>query len=427
MKKGLTILVVFGLLLTMSFNVLAQDDVELTIAGGSVGIELELTKKAARMFEEKHPNVTVNVLSTPDLANDRLSLYLQFFEAESPKVDVYQIDVIWPGDLAQHFLDLYEYGAEDVVDDHFQAIVENNTVDGRLVAMPWFTDAGLLYYRTDLLEKYDLEVPETWEELERAAKTIQTGERAAGNQDFWGYVWQGNAYEGLTCDALEWIYSNGGGTIVNKDKEITINNEKAIEAVNMAADWVGYISPPGVTGLVEESSRKMWEAGNAAFMRNWPYAYSLGNEPEKVISGKFDVAPLPAGDSGSGAATLGGWNLAASKYSNNPEWAAKLALFMAGPEVQKLRATEGSFNPTIKPLYEDEDVLEANPFFGKLYDVFVNAVARPSTQTAPKYNQTSELFFQSVHSVLTGEEDAETAIAYLELDLQDLLGYEIAE
>ncbi|HMA59495.1 MAG TPA: ABC transporter substrate-binding protein [Halanaerobiales bacterium] len=427
MKRSLTILLVLGLLFTMSFNALAQDDVELTIAGGSVGIELELTKKAARMFEEKHPGVTVNVLSTPDLANDRLGLYLQFFEAESPKVDVYQIDVIWPGDLAQHFLDLYEYGAEDVVDDHFQAIVENNTVDGELVAMPWFTDAGLLYYRTDLLEKYDLEVPETWEELERAAKTIQTGERAAGNQDFWGYVWQGNAYEGLTCDALEWVYSNGGGTIVNKDKEITINNEKAIEAVNMAADWVGHISPPGVTGLVEESTRKMFEAGNAAFMRNWPYAYSLGNEPEKVISGKFDVAPLPAGDSGNGAATLGGWNLAASKYSNHPEWAAKLALFMAGPEVQKLRATEGSFNPTIKSLYEDEDVLEANPFFGKLYDVFVNAVARPSTQTAPKYNQTSELFFQSVHSVLTGEEDAETAFAYLELDLQDLLGYEIAE
>src|SRR6056297_3817165 len=245
MKRSLTILLVLGLLFTMSFNALAQDDVELTIAGGSVGIELELTKKAARMFEEKHPGVTVNVLSTPDLANDRLGLYLQFFEAESPKVDVYQIDVIWPGDLAQHFLDLYEYGAEDVVDDHFQAIVENNTVDGELVAMPWFTDAGLLYYRTDLLEKYDLEVPETWDELEETAKYIMEEERAAGNQDFYGYVWQGDAYEGLTCDALEWTYSNGGGQIVSPDQKITINNDKAIEIINQAAGWVGNISPTG--------------------------------------------------------------------------------------------------------------------------------------------------------------------------------------
>ncbi len=427
MKKGLTVLLVVGLLFTISLNIFAQDDIELTIAGGAVGEELQLTQKAAEIFEEKHPGVSVEVLSTPDLANDRLGLYLQFLEAESPNVDVYQVDVIWPGDLAQHFLDLYEYGAEEVADEHFQAIVENNTVDGKLVAMPWFTDAGLLYYRQDLLDKYDLELPETWEELERAAKTIQTGERAAGNQDFWGFVWQGNAYEGLTCDALEWIHSNGGGTIVNSDKEITIYNEKAVAAVEMAGNWVGHISPPGVTGMAEEDARKVWEAGNAAFMRNWPYAYSLGNQEGKVIAGKYDVAPLPAGDSGNGSATLGGWNLAASKYSDNPKWAAKLALFMAGEEVQKLRATEGSFNPTIKDLYEDEDVLKANPFFGKLYDVFTNAVARPSTQTAPQYNQTSELFFQAVHNVLTGEEDADSALAYLELDLQDLLDYPIAD
>jgi len=427
MKRSLTILLVVGLLFTMNLNIFAQDDIELTIAGGAVGEELQLTQKAAKIFEEKYPGVSVEVLSTPDLANDRLGLYLQFLEAESPNVDVYQIDVIWPGDLAQHFLDLNEYGAEEVAGEHFQAIIENNTVDGKLVAMPWFTDAGLLYYRQDLLDKYDLELPKTWEELERAAKTIQTGERAAGNQDFWGFVWQGNAYEGLTCDALEWIHSNGGGAIVNSDKEITIYNEKAVEAVEMAGNWVGYISPPGVTGMAEEDARKAWEAGNAAFMRNWPYAYSLGNQEGKVIAGKYDVAPLPAGDSGSGSATLGGWNLAASKYSNNPEWAAKLALFMAGDEVQKLRATEGSFNPTIKNLYKDEDVLEANPFFGKLYDVFTNAVARPSTQTAPQYNQTSELFFQAVHKVLTGEEDADSALAYLELDLQDLLDYPIAD
>jgi len=431
MRKNLLLVLALVFVVAFSGAVMADshgEEISLTVAGGAVGQEKELTIKAAEMYMERNPNVTVEVLETPDLANDRLGLYLQFLEAESPEVDVYQIDVIWPGDLAEHFIDFYDYGAEEVVDKHFQAIVENNTTtDGRLVAMPWFTDAGLLYYRTDLLEKYDREVPETWDELEETAQYIMEKEREAGNEDFYGYVWQGDAYEGLTCDALEWIYSNGGGKIVNNDQEITINNDKAIEIIDQAAGWVGTISPTGVTGMGEEDARSMWEAGNALFMRNWPYAYALGNQEDKVIAGNFDVSPLPAGDSGKSAATLGGWNLGVSKYSEHPEEAAKLAMFLAGEEVQKMRAVEGSFNPTIKSLYEDEDVLEAVPFFGSLYDVFTNAVARPSTATAPQYNQVSELFFQATHSVLTGESEARSAIEYLELDLMDTTGFETGE
>lgn len=428
MRKNLVLVLTLVLLMSFSGVLFAQDEIKLTVAGGAVGIEKELTIKAAEMYMERNPGVTVEVLDTPDLANDRLGLYLQFLEAESPKVDVYQIDVIWPGDLAPHFIDLYDYGAKDIADKHFQAIIDNNTTtDGRLVAIPWFTDAGLLYYRTDLLDKYDREVPETWDELEETARYIMEEERAAGDEDFYGYVWQGDAYEGLTCDALEWIYSNGGGKIVSDDQKITINNEKAIEMIEKAADWVGTISPSGVTGMAEEDARAMFEAGNALFMRNWPYAYTLAGQKGKVTAGNFDVAPLPAGDSGHSAATLGGWNLAVSKYSEHPEEAAKLAMFLAGEEVQKMRAIEGSFNPTIKSLYEDEDVLEAVPFFGSLYEVFTNAVARPSTATAPNYNQVSELFFQSVHSVLTGEREAKSAIEYLELDLMDLTGFETGE
>jgi trehalose/maltose transport system substrate-binding protein len=157
-------------------------------------------------------------------------------------------------------------------------------------------------------------------------------------------------------------------------------------------------------------------------MRNWPYAYSLGNAEESAIAGLFDVSPLPAGK-GSPAATLGGWQLAVSKYSEHPAEAAQLAFYLASPEQQKIRAIEGSFNPTIEALYEDEDILEAAPFFGRLFDVFTNAVARPSTVTAPNYNDTSALFFNSVHSVLTGDTDATNAFATLELDLVDLLDF----
>jgi len=426
LRSFTTVLLVIVMVLGFSAVGFAQENDNnkqqtVTIAGGSVGIELELTKKIAKKFEEEHPNVNVEVYTTPDLSDDRKGLYLQFLEAESTKIDVYQVDVIWPGELSSHFLDLNNYGAQKVADKHFKAIIENNTVNGRLVAMPWFTDAGLLYYRTDLLNKYGYDhPPKTWEELEEMAKTIQKGEKKT-NPDFWGYVWQGNAYEGLTCDALEWIHSSGGGRIVNENKEVTINNEKAIEIINKAAGWVGEISPPGVTGLVEESSRKMFEAGNAAFMRNWPYVYALASQEEKATAGKFDVAPLPAGDSGNSSATLGGWNLAVSKYTDTPKIAAELALFMTSEKMQKLRAVEGSFNPTIKELYRDEDVLKANPFFGDLYEVFTSAVPRPSAELGEDYSVVSERFYQSVHAVLNGESNAENELEYLELEIKDIL------
>jgi trehalose/maltose transport system substrate-binding protein len=434
MRKRLWLVaVVLGLLVLPALLVAAkgaqesprEEMITINIASGAVGTEYERLLEQADRYMADNPGIKIEALSTPDLATDRLGLYLQFFEAMSPDLDVYMIDVIWPGDLAEHFVDLYDYGARTQVKEHFPAIVENNTVDGKLVGMPWFTDAGLLYFRTDLLTKYGYSgPPATWADLEAMAKKIQAGERAA-NPDFWGFVWQGNAYEGLTCDALEWIYSNDGGTIVSPDRKITINNPRAVEALDTAARWVGTISPPGVTGFGEEDARNMWQAGNAAFMRNWPYAYRLGNADDSVIKGKFDVSPLPAGRSGHGAATLGGWQLGVSKYSTHPKEAAAFALWLTSAPEQKYKAVKDSNNPTYMSLYKDAEIAAASPFMIKLYDVFINAVARPSTATAPKYNETSVLFFTAVHDVLTGKLDGRTALEELELDLQDLLGYAV--
>jgi trehalose/maltose transport system substrate-binding protein len=416
-------LLVLSIIFVLSAGVaLAEDKVTITLACGAVGLEKELTEEAAALYMEANPNVEVKVLDTPDLATDRIGLYLQFFEAKSAEVDVYQIDVIWPGDLAEHLVDLYQYdGFKEAAKEHFPAIVENNTVDGKLMGIPWFTDAGLLYYRTDLVEKYGYDgPPKTWDQLEEMAMKIQEGERKE-NPDFWGFVWQGNAYEGLTCDALEWVKSHGGGSIIEPDGTISINNEMAVKAIERAKGWIGTISPDGVTGFAEEDARNMWQAGNAAFMRNWPYAYKLGQADDSPIKGKIGAAAIPGETEGQSAASLGGWQLAVSKYSKNPEVAADVALFQASTAEQKRRAIKGSFSPTVMSLYQDKDVLEAVPFFGSLYDVFINAVARPSTVTAPRYNEVSTLFFNAVHSVLTGKNDAQTAIDELELDLEDLM------
>jgi trehalose/maltose transport system substrate-binding protein len=352
----------------------------------------------------------------PSDSSAALQVYQQYWAAKSPDVDVYQIDVIWQGVAAPHAVDLKKYYKEDEIQAYFPRIIENNTVGGKLVSIPLYTDAGILYYRTDLLEKYGYrEPPKTWEELAAMAKKIQDGERAAGNPDFQGFVFEGKASESVTCNALEWIYSYGGGSVIEPDKTITIDNPNAIKALDTARSWIGTISPEGVSTYAEEEARNIWQAGNAAFMRNWPYAYALGADPKSAVSGKFDVAVLPkGGDNGKNAACLGGWQLMVSAYSKVPDAAADLVRYLSSAEVQKKIAINFSVLPTRPALYSDPDVLAKNPFFKIMLDVFGNAVARPSTVTGADYNRLSTAFFQNVNKVLTGAESGKDAVVEVE-------------
>ncbi len=182
--------------------------------------------------------------------------------------------------------------------------------------MPWFGDFGMLYYRTDLLEKYGYNSPpKTWDELEQMARAVMQGERA-NRQDFTGFVFQGAAYEGLTCNALEWLASAGGGDIVTPEGEVTVNNPEAIQMLRRAQGWVGTISPRGVRTYQEEDARNIFQSGNALFMRNWPYAYAAAQEGNSPVKGKFNVAPLPTNPGQDPVGTVGGWQLGVSQYSD---------------------------------------------------------------------------------------------------------------
>ncbi|MBE2259771.1 MAG: ABC transporter substrate-binding protein [Rhodobacteraceae bacterium] len=406
-------------LLAFSQGSPAADAATISISCSGVGQELEFCKGAAETWAKKTGN-RLKVVTSPNDASERLALYQQLLSAGSDKVDVLQVDVIWPGLLGNHLLDLRPY-ARGAQEQHFASFIANNTSHGRLVAMPWFANAGLLFYRSDLLAKYGQPLPSTWEQLTASARQIQDGERAAGNERMWGYVWQGRAYEGLTCNALEWVASHGGGTIVEADGKISIDNARAASALNSAATWVGGISPTAVLNYAEEESRGVFQAGHAVFMRNWPYAWALAQAAESAIRGKVGVAMLPkGGDDGRHAATLGGESLAVSKYSRHPAAAADLVLYMTSAAVQKDRALRGSFNPTIPALYQDAEILRANPFMGELVDTLRNAVARPTAVTGVRYNQVSHQFWNAAHDVLSGKASAEQALARLEQSLQRL-------
>ena len=391
----------------------------LRVSCSGLGQELELCKSAAEAWAKKSGN-QVEVVSTPNDGSERLALYQQVLSAGSDKIDVFQIDVVWPGLLANHLADLKPY-AKGAEKEHFESLIVNNTVKDKLVAMPWFTNAGLLFYRKDLLDKHGQKVPTTWDELAAAAAKVQAAERAAGNERMWGYVWQGRAYEGLTCDALEWVAGFGGGTVIDTSGKVTIDNPAAAKALETAAGWVGTISPKAVLNYGEEEARGVFQAGNAVFMRNWPYAWSLGQGADSPVKGRIGVTVLPKGGAdGRHAATLGGELLAVSKYSKNAALAADLVMYMTSREVQKERALKASYNPTIGALYKDTEILAANPFMGSLYTTFTSAVGRPATVTGARYNQVSNEFWNAAHDVLSGRAKAPEALKRLDANLNRL-------
>lgn len=394
---------------------------ELSIAAALTGNSPAFMRAELDEFE-KATGHKVDLVTMPPSTTEQFSQFRLWLAAGNPDIDIYQTDVIWAPQLADQFVDLTE-AAKDVVADHFPSIVASQTVDGRLVALPFMTDAPALYYRKDLLEKYGKQPPRTWDEMAATAKEIQDKEREAGAKDTWGFVFQGNAYEGLTCNALEWIKSSGGGQVVEPDGTISINNEKAAAAIDRAKGWIGTIAPQGVLAYQEEEARGVWQTGNAVFMRNWPYAYALGNGADSAVKGKFDVTTLPVGVEGeSPASTLGGWNLAVSKYSKNQEAAIELVKFLASKEVQKKRAIELSNMPTIAALYDDPDVAAAQPFMPRWKPIFENAVPRPSAVTKLKYNEVSSKFWSAVHNTLSGNGTAAENLELLEVDLTDLKG-----
>jgi trehalose/maltose transport system substrate-binding protein len=375
-------------------------------------------------FTEK-TGIRVHYIPGPETSTETLEMYEHSLQSKPTTPDVYLIDVVWPGILAEDFADLRPY-LGDEAKQHLDAAVQNDTVDGKLVAMPFFVETGVLYYRTDLLAKYGYKhPPETWDELEQMAAKIQAGERAAGNPDFWGYVWQGAAYEGLTCDALEWEESEGGGRMVEEDGTISVNNPQTIRALKRAKHWVGTISPPSVTEFKEEDSRNVFAAGNAAFRREWIWAsFTTGQTTDSPIREKFALARLPRGIAGS-AAVIGGRSLAVSKFSAHPREAAELVRYMTSQEVGLSFWNDSSLLPARKDFYQDRQYLQTQPQLEALRDLFVTggATARPSAIVGKRYDEVSRAYFSAVHSVLTGQTAPEKAMADLESELVKITGF----
>lgn len=380
-----------------------------------------------RLFTNQ-TGIQVQVLSGPETATAQLMTWQKLLQSRAAAPDVYAIDVIWPGILADNLLDLTPYVPPQEIAEHFPELIANNTVNGRLVALPYNVNEGLLYYRIDLLREYGYHAPpKTWSELEAMASRIQAGERAKGNSDFWGFVWQGDPSEQLTCTALEWQVSEGGGSILDENGSSTVNNKKAIRAWERAARWVGSISPPGVIAYRELDAMNIWGAGKAAFMRNWATAYSLARDQNSPTRDRFDVAPLPRGTWGV-AATLGGKGYGVSRHSPHPSEAAMLVRFLCSRQQQLRRSRNSAEPPSIPQLYNDPQVLAGNPEFPLILQVFrKDALWRPSRSAGTVYPDVSRAYFEAVNGVLSRKKPAAQAAADLEAELIRMLRTPVKE
>lgn len=369
------------------------------VSGSAVGAEGEVLRRQIRRFIELHPDIEVELVPTPDSADQRHQLYVQWLNAGAESPDVLQLDVVWTAELAAAGwllpLDAYEPETEAF----FEQAIDANRYGGRLYALPLFVDAGMLYWRTDLLDH----PPRTFDELYRQAERAM---REHGVRH--GFVWQGARYEGLVTLYLEYLVGFGG-QLVDEKGEALPERDAAVSALSSLREAIQRgITPRAVLAWQEEQTRFAFQNGDAVFMRNWPYAYPLMQDrADSAVAGRFAVAPMPAGPGGRSAATLGGAQLAVNARSRHPDAAYALVDFLTQPEQMIERARLAGQYPARTALYESEALADALPLAPEeARRVFELAVPRPVT---PVYAELSTALSIPLHRALSGQVSPEVA------------------
>ena len=371
----------------------------------------------------RETGIRVKRLPRPEGSLNQLVMWRELLQRGGATPDVYGIDVIWSGIFNRYLMDLKPYFAAEI-SSQYPVVAASYTVGDKLVAIPRHAYVGVLMYRGDLLRKYGYrEPPKTWDELEMMATRIQAGERAKGQRDFWGYVWQGGVNEDLTCAGLEWQVSEGGGRIIEDDQTISVNNPRTIRAWQRATRWVGSISPPGVVAYEKWDADNVWESGRAAFHRAWVSDYSLvvfHTPPNNAT--QYGVTSLPGGSTGR-ADVLGGNGLAVSRTSAHPREAIELVRFLLRRDAQLMRASANSEVPKEQELYDLPEILGPYPKLAASWQHRGNVVARPSIVSGEKYEDVSRAYIRALHSVLTGDKVPSEAAAALEKELIQITGF----
>ncbi|GGR06837.1 ABC transporter substrate-binding protein [Deinococcus ruber] len=366
-------------------------------------------------FQKQNPNIKIKIETggaTSEAQNQYLTTVLA---AQDSSLDVFLIDVVRTATFAAanwaEPLDSYLPSKDTYLKAFLEGPLNAASVNGKLYAMPAFTDAQFLYYRKDLLAKYNAKVPKTWDELAATAATIQKGE--GGNLQ--GFNFQGAPIEGTVCNFLEMAWSAGGS--VND-----VTSPAAKQGLGFLVNAVKTkLAPAASSEIKTDDSRQQFQAGNVLFGLNWSYAWAhfQGNSPQpSAVKGNVGVAPLPSFGKNASATCTGGWEWAVNAYSKNKAASAKLLQYMASSDVQKELAVKGAYLPIRKNLYNDPSVIAANPHFKSLFGIVTKARPRPIT---PAYPRVSEIIRNNVSAAVAGSKSVDSALNDMKRDLTPLL------
>jgi multiple sugar transport system substrate-binding protein len=347
--------------------------------------------QVVKAHNKANPEVTAKLVELPTSADEQRTQLTQRLRAESAECDVLGMDVIWTAEFAaQEWLQDVSALVDDREDEFIASTLDSAEFEGKHWAIPFNTNAGFLYYRSDKLDA----APETWQDVDQAA--AEEG----------GLVYQGAQYEGLTVNFLERLYSNGGAVLNDDGTQSELNSPEAEEVLTqMAEEAESGTVPKANATYMEEESRRAFESGKPAVMRNWPYAYSLGQESD--IKGKFEVSPLPAFEGGEPAGVLGGYNLGISSFSKNPEAAVEFINYATNMESQVLMGSKASLPPVLSGAYDDPELQKAMPFAEELRQGVEQAQPRP---VSPVYTQISEAIYKNVYEAIQGGQEPKAAL-----------------
>lgn len=366
-------------------------------------------------FERENPGVAVRRETLPSASDEQHQFYAINLQAQSTDFDVFALDVIWVAEFARAgwLRDLSHLLPLEARHDFFSGPMQAVTYENRIYALPWFIDAGLLYYRKDLLAAHSLSPPRTWEELIQAAAIITSRE-----PELYGFIWQGKQYEGLVCNALEHLWSNGGEVL--REGRLVLDSAQNRAALGFMHALIADhgVSPPFVTTLTEEPAREIFGRGKAVFLRNWPYAWRLFERPGSPVQGTVGISVLPHFAGGASAATLGGWQLGVNRYSRHPAEAERLAHFLTSAEAHKALALAYGLSPPRRSLYRDAGLVAAQPFLTELYAVFEHARPRP---VSASYIAISQVLQAEFSAAVTGIKSPQAALASGQRQIERIL------
>ncbi len=362
-------------------------------------------------WNRAHPDERVTLVELPDSADETHAQMITDLRADGGRFDLLNIDVSWTSEFAAAGWIRPLPRDRFPLETFLPPVVGTATYDGRLYAVPYVTNAGLLLYRKDVLAREGVPPPRTWAELERLAKTV------APKYGLDGYAGQFLPYEGLTVNAAEAVYSAGGTILGDEGERVTVNSTAAREGIDFLARGVreGWIPRRALT-FKEEESKQAFQDGRLLFLRNWPYAYAVASAPGSPVAGKIGAVPLPGPD-GPGTSVLGGSNLAVSTHARHPDSAARLIAYLTSEPVQRQVLTRGALPPVRAALYEDPALVRAFPYLPTLRASVLAAAPRPKS---PCYDQVSLVVQAVVRDAMAGHGTSAAAVRRLARELDVL-------